>query len=82
MSTNQIRIYPQSGSITDAKAYFGIGRSKLYELNDHHPGLFRKLGAKNIVDFNMLSDIVAALPISKRAAPIKPAKRRRPHHEG
>jgi hypothetical protein len=60
---------PRSGRIAAAKAYSGFGRSKLYEVAAKHPGLFRKNGTAVIVDFDILDEIINALPEAKIKAP-------------
>jgi len=67
-------VRPRSGRIKDAVIYSGFARSKLYELAADHPDLFRKLGARVIVDYNVIDAIIAALP----RAVIKPPKKQRP----
>jgi hypothetical protein len=53
---------PKSGSIKRAVAIYGIGRSSLYGLARKHPQLFRKFGAKTLVDYEVLEDIIDGLP--------------------
>jgi hypothetical protein len=55
-------VRPRSGRIKDAVVYSGFARSKLYELAAEHRGLFRKAGARVIVDYDVLDAIIAALP--------------------
>jgi hypothetical protein len=50
------------GSIWQACAYAGIGRSKLYELARQNPDLMRKCDGKSIIDFPVLDRIFDALP--------------------
>ena len=61
-----------SGRIKDAVVYSGFARSKLYELAAEHRDLFRKAGARVIVDYDMLDAIIAALP----HAEIRPPRKR------
>jgi hypothetical protein len=65
-------VRPRSGRIKAAQAYSGFGRSKLYEEAAKNPGLFRKSGTAVIVDYDILDEIISALP----AAVIKPPKPR------
>jgi hypothetical protein len=60
---------PRAGSISDAMAYSGIGRSKLFEYAEKNPGLFKKNGRVNIVDFRLLDQIIDALPTGKIKPP-------------
>jgi hypothetical protein len=53
---------PRFGRIPTARAYAGIGRSALYRLAGTHPGLFKKNGAATLVDFDVLDQILNALP--------------------
>ena len=54
---------PRFGRMPGAKRYSGMSRSKLYELAAEHPGLFKKLGDQiTLVDFDLLDEILAALP--------------------
>ena len=55
-------ITPKYGSITQAIQTYSIGRSSLYLLAAQHPALFRKLGAKTLVSFAVLENIIADLP--------------------
>jgi hypothetical protein len=63
---------PRMGKIPDAVAYSGRSRSRLYELGAKYPGLFRKDGTSTLVDFEVLDEILEALP----AAEIKPVTKR------
>jgi len=65
---NTISRRPRSGRIADAIAYSGLGRTRLYEEAAKRRGLFRKNGTATIVDFDVLDEIIAALP----AANIRP----------
>jgi hypothetical protein len=67
-------VRPRSGRIKDAVLYSGFARSKLYELAADYPDLFRKAGARVIVDYDVLDAIIAALP----RAVIKPPKKQPP----
>ena len=55
---------PRSGRISAAVAYSGIGRSSLYILAGKHRGLFRKNGSAVIVDFDVLDEVIATLPLA------------------
>ena len=56
------------GSISAATATFGIGRSSLYLL---------KFGAKSLVDYGVLQDIVNALPTGASKIRVRKAKPRK-----
>jgi hypothetical protein len=60
------------GRISEAAAYSALSRATLYVLAPKHPGLFRKNGAATIVDFEILDQILDALPVAR----IKPATRK------
>jgi hypothetical protein len=60
---------PRFGKIHTAQAYFGMGRSKLYELGAKHEGLFRKLDKVTVVDFDMLNEIMSGLPLANIKPP-------------
>jgi hypothetical protein len=60
------------GAIPAAVDYSGLGRTSLYKLAPAHPGLFRKAGAKTLVDFDVLDAILDALP----PAEIRPPRTR------
>jgi hypothetical protein len=61
---------PRFGRIPAAAEYTGVGRSKIYELGAVTPGLLKKLGAATLVDFDVLDQILDALP----AADIQPPR--------
>jgi hypothetical protein len=63
--------HPRAGRIPTATAYSGLGRSSLYRLAAVNPGLFKKNGSATIVDFDVLDQILNALP----EASIKPNPR-------
>jgi hypothetical protein len=65
------------GSISAATATFGIGRSSLYLLAAKHPTLLRKFGAKSLVDYGVLQDIVNALPTGASKIRVRKAKPRK-----
>ena len=50
-------------SIRQAMEYCCIGRSKLYEIGQANPGLFKKIGSKTLVDLHMFDSILNALPV-------------------
>jgi hypothetical protein len=56
------------GSVHQACAYAGIGRSKLYELGGKHPGLMKKIDGKTVVDFPLFDSILDALPNARISA--------------
>jgi hypothetical protein len=66
---------PRSGRIKHARVYSGFGRSALYALAAAHPGLFKKNGAAVIVDYDILDEIIAALPPAKIKTPKRPPPR-------
>jgi hypothetical protein len=49
-------------SINQAMVYCSIGHSLLYKIGKEHPGLFKKLGAKTVVDLPVLNGILDKLP--------------------
>jgi len=51
-----------SGSIWQACARSGIGRTKMYELGGLHKDLMVKCGGKTIVIFSVLDRIIAEFP--------------------
>jgi hypothetical protein len=69
---NVVDIRPRFGRIATAETYAGIGRSKLYEMAARTPGLFRKNDRATIVDFDVLDDVLDALPYAEVKAPHKP----------
>jgi hypothetical protein len=56
------------GSVYQACAYGGVGRTKLYELGGQHVGLFKKIGGKTVVDFSMFNAILDTLPNAEVAS--------------
>jgi hypothetical protein len=60
-----LRVRPRFGRIPTAVDYSGLGRSKLYIAASEHPELFRKHGSATIVDFDVLDQILDALPTGK-----------------
>jgi hypothetical protein len=75
--TNTAAPRPRSGTISNAVAHCGIGRSKLYELAAATPGLFRKFGKRVIVDFDVLDGVIDKLP-NAEIAPPKPRTKPQP----
>jgi hypothetical protein len=65
---------PRSGRIRAAVQYSGIGRSKLYELAPQYQGLFLKAGNSTLVNFEVLDQIIDALPPAKIKAPAQKRK--------
>ena len=63
------RSRPRFGRIPAALAYGGISRSRFYEWARERPELVRKNGRASLVDFEILDEILSALPIAdlKRA---------------
>jgi hypothetical protein len=53
------------GRISEATAYSAISRATLYTLAPKYPGLFKKNGASTLVDFEILDQILDALPVAK-----------------
>jgi hypothetical protein len=53
---------PRYGSINQAVATFGLGRSSLYVLASKHPTLLRKFGSKSLVDYGVLQGLIDGLP--------------------
>jgi hypothetical protein len=62
---------PRAGKIRAAVQYSGIGRSSLYELAPQHDGLFLKFRNSTLVNFEVLDQIINALPQAKIKAPKK-----------
>jgi hypothetical protein len=60
---------PRFGKIPAAVAYSGRSRARLYVLAGQHEGLFKKDGGSTIVDFDILDQILDALPVAKIKAP-------------
>jgi hypothetical protein len=60
---------PRFGKIPAATRYSGRGRSRLYQWAALHPGLFRKDGNSTIVDFDVLDEILDALPVAEIKPP-------------
>ena len=58
------RLRPRFGRIPAAVAYSGISKSSLYELRAQTPKLFRKNGTATLVDFDVLDELLDALPIA------------------
>ena len=69
MSITSTGMRPRMGKIAKAVEYSGRSRSRLYELGAQHRGLFRKDGASTLIDFDVLDQILDALPVAE----IKPA---------
>jgi hypothetical protein len=65
MSITSTGIRPRMGRIAQAVIYSGRSRSRLYELGAEHRGLFRKDGASTLVDFDVLDQILDALPVAE-----------------
>ena len=69
MSTTKESIHqisrPRFGKIRAASRYSGRGRSRLYEWAALHPGLFRKDGTSTMVDFDVLDEILDAMPVAE-----------------
>jgi hypothetical protein len=61
------RLRPRFGRIPAAVAYSGISKSALYELRAQTPQLFRKNGTATLVDFDVLDQVLDALPIARPA---------------
>ncbi len=55
---------PRFGKIPDALDYGAISRSKLYLWSRERPELFRKLGRGTLVDFEILDQMLDALPVA------------------
>lgn len=66
MSLEQFqRLRPRFGKIKDASDYSSISRSKLYVFAQARPELFKKLGRCTVVDFDVLDEMLSALPIAE-----------------
>lgn len=50
------------GTIADARLTFGVSRTWIYRAARQRPGLLRKVGRSTLVDFNILSSLIANLP--------------------
>jgi hypothetical protein len=57
------------GRIPAACAYTGVGRSTIYSLGAATPGLLKKLGKATLVDFDVLDQILDALPAAELQPP-------------
>jgi hypothetical protein len=53
------------GRIPEAEEFSGFKRGYLYKLAKQHPGLFRKVGAKTVVDLEMLGAILENAPAAE-----------------
>jgi hypothetical protein len=62
---------PRLGTIEAPEKYAGIGRTKLYEEAARHSGLFVKWDAATRVNFDLLDEIIDALPDAQIKAPSK-----------
>ena len=58
----------RAGKISTAIEYSGLSRSRLYELAQRYPTLFRKNGNATIVDFNVLDRVIDDLPLAELKA--------------
>ena len=68
MSPVEVSARPRAGKITKAIEYSGLSRSRLYELAQRYPTLFRKNGNATIVDFNVLDRVIDDLPLAELKA--------------
>jgi hypothetical protein len=59
--------YPAMGRIKTARDFYGVSRSWLYREAAKHPGLMRKCGRSTLVDFTVLREIIAGLPVARIA---------------
>jgi hypothetical protein len=50
------------GRIPEAEEFSGFRRGHLYKMARAHPGLFRKVGTKTVVDLEMLGAILENAP--------------------
>jgi hypothetical protein len=66
---------PRSGSIKQACSRYGIGRSSLYAKAACTPGLFRKWGAKTLVDYEIMDKVFSELPPAEIKLPLSKARR-------
>lgn len=66
------QLKPRFGTIADAENYGGVKRSKLYDLAARYPGLFKKIDAATVVDFNVYDTILDALPDAQIKPTFKP----------
>jgi hypothetical protein len=53
---------PRMGTIKAASGYSGVSRSSMYDKAKERPDLFKKWGARTLVDFDVLDEILDALP--------------------
>lgn len=60
---------PRFGRIREAVRYSAVSRARLYEWAQKRPELFRKNGKACLIDFNVLDQILDALPMAKLKAP-------------
>jgi hypothetical protein len=66
----EVSTKPRMASIAGAVAYSNISRSKLYQIAAKHPALFRKLGARTLVDMNALDSFLNNLAHAQVKAPV------------
>ena len=64
-------IQPRFGDIAAARRRSSLGRTSLYNLAAKHPGLFVKYGAATRVNFEILDQIMAALPHARIKAALR-----------
>ncbi|MEY3729708.1 MAG: hypothetical protein RLZZ57_464 [Pseudomonadota bacterium] len=50
------------GTIADARRAYGVSRTWVYRAARERPDLLRKIGRSTLVDFGILSGIIANLP--------------------
>ena len=58
---------PVMGRIKTARDLYGVSRSWLYREAAKHPSLMRKCGRSTLVDFTVLREILAGLPVARIA---------------
>ena len=58
---------PAMGRIKTARDLYGVSRSWLYREAAKHPSLMRKCGRSTLVDFTVLREILAGLPVARIA---------------
>src|SRR5262249_37330533 len=66
---------PRSGSIKQACSRYGIGRASPHPKAACTPRLFRKWGAKTLVDYEIMDKVFSELPPAEIKLPLSKARR-------
>jgi hypothetical protein len=62
MSISSVGAGKRWGRIPEAEEFSGFKKGHLYKMAKLHPGLFRKVGTKTVVDLEMLGEILENAP--------------------